>query len=266
MDLRLDGKRALVTGSTAGIGYAIAEGLAQEGAEVIVNGRSAERVVEAVGAINKTTGTRAIGIAADLGSADGVMRLVKEAGRVDILVNNVGVFAPVPFTDISDEAWQEIFDINVMSGVRLSRALVHGMVERKWGRIIFISSESGVQIPAEMVHYGVTKTAQLALSRGIAESVAGTGVTVNAVLPGPTRSEGVEEFVGKLAGNQGADVENFKRDFVKTMRPSSLIGRFAETKEVANLVVFLCGEGSAAITGASLSIRRRRGAEHCLTG
>jgi NAD(P)-dependent dehydrogenase (short-subunit alcohol dehydrogenase family) len=254
MDLRLDGKRALITGSTAGIGYAIAEGLAQEGAEVIVNGRSAERVVEAVGAINKATGTRAIGIAADLGSADGVMRLVKEAGRVDILVNNVGVFAPVPFTDISDEAWQEIFDINVMSGVRLSRALVRGMVERKWGRIIFISSESGVQIPAEMVHYGVTKTAQLALSRGIAESVAGTGITVNAVLPGPTRSEGVEEFVGKLADNQGADLADFKRDFVKTMRPSSLIGRFAETKEVANLVVFLCGEGSAAITGASLRV------------
>ena len=254
MDLRLDGKRALVTGSTAGIGYAIAEGLAQEGAEVIVNGRSAERVVEAVGAINHTTSTRAIGIAADLGSADGVTRLVKEVGRVDILVNNVGVFAPVPFTDISDEAWQEIFDINVMSGVRLSRALVHGMVERKWGRIIFISSESGVQIPAEMVHYGVTKTAQLALSRGIAESVAGTGVTVNAVLPGPTRSEGVEEFVGKLADNQGADLADFKRDFVKTMRPSSLIGRFAETKEVANLVVFLCGEGSAAITGASLRV------------
>ena len=254
MDLRLDGKRALVTGSTAGIGYAIAEGLAQEGAEVIVNGRSAERVVEAVGAINHTTSTRAIGIAADLGSADGVTRLVKEVGRVDILVNNVGVFAPVPFTDISDEAWQEIFDINVMSGVRLSRALVHGMVERKWGRIIFISSESGVQIPAEMVHYGVTKTAQLALSRGIAESVAGTGVTVNAVLPGPTRSEGVEQFVGKLADNQGADLADFKRDFVKTMRPSSLIGRFAETKEVANLVVFLCGEGSAAITGASLRV------------
>ena len=138
----------------------------------------------------------------------------------------------------------------------MSRALVHGMVERKWGRIIFISSECGVQIPAEMVHYGVTKTAQLALSRGIAESVAGTGVTVNAVLPGPTRSEGVEEFVGKLADNQGADLADFKRDFVKTMRPSSLIGRFAETKEVANLVVFLCGEGSAAITGASLRVDR----------
>ena len=188
MDLCLDGKRALVTGSTAGIGYAIAEGLAQEGADVIVNGRSAERVAEAAGALNNATRTRAIGIAADLGSADGVMRLVNEAGRVDILVNNVGIFAPVPFTDISDDAWHEIFDINVMSGVRLSRALVPGMVKRGWGRIIFISSESGVQTPAEMVHYGVTKTAQLALSRGIAKSVAGTGVTANAVLPGPTRS------------------------------------------------------------------------------
>ncbi len=181
MDLRLDGKRALVTGSTAGIGYAIAEGLAQEGAKVIVNGRSADRVAEAASALNNATGNRTIGIAADLRSADGVMRLVSEAGRVDILVNNVGIFAPVPFTDISDEAWQEIFDINVMSGVRLSRALVPRMVERGWGRIIFISSESGVQIPAEMVHYGVTKTAQVALARGIAETVAGTGVTVNSV-------------------------------------------------------------------------------------
>src|SRR5262249_38297039 len=167
MDLRLDGKRALVTGSTAGIGYAIAEGLAQEGAEVIVNGRSADRVAETVGALKNATGNRTIGIAADLKSADGVMRLGSEASRVGILVNNVGIFAPIPFTDISDEAWLEIFDINV-----------------RWGRIIFISSESGVQIPAEMVHYGVTKTAQLALSRGIAESVAGTGVTANAVLPG----------------------------------------------------------------------------------
>ena len=254
MDLRLDGKRALVTGSTAGIGYAIAEGLAQEGAEVIVNGRNAERVAQASEALGKTTGGGVIGIAADLGSADGVAMLVKKAGKVDILINNVGVFAPIPFTDISDRAWQEIFDINVMSGVRLSRALVPAMVERGWGRIIFISSESGVQTPAEMVHYGVTKTAQLALSRGIAESVAGTGVTSNAVLPGPTRSEGVEDFVAKLADDQRVDPESFKRDFVKTMRPSSLIGRFAETEEVANLVVFLCGEGSSAITGASLRV------------
>jgi len=254
MDLRLNGKRALVTGSTAGIGYAIAEGLAQEGAEVIVNGRNAERVAKVTADLIHATDTKAIGIAADLGSAEGVERLVNEAGRVDILVNNVGIFTPVPFTEISDDAWHEIFNINVMSGVRLSRALVRGMVGRGWGRIVFISSESGVQIPAEMVHYGVTKTAQLALSRGIAESVAGTGVTVNAVLPGPTRSEGVEEFVDKLASDHGVDLESFKRDFVRTMRPSSLIGRFAEPKEVANLVVFLCGEGSSAITGTSLRV------------
>ena len=254
MDLRLDDKRALVTGSTAGIGFAIAKGLAQEGAEVIVNGRGEKRVGEAVEAIRSETGGKAVGIAADLGTAAGAAQLLKQAGRVDILVNNVGIFAPVPFTEISDEAWQEIFDINVMSGVRVSRALIPAMVERGWGRIIFVSSESGLQIPQEMVHYGVTKTAQLALSRGIAESVAGTGVTSNAVLPGPTRSEGVVEFVEKLADDQGADQEAFEREFVKTMRPSSLIGRFAETEEVANLVVFLCGEGSSAITGASLRV------------
>ncbi len=253
MDLRLDGKRALVTGSTAGIGFAIAEGLAREGAEVIVNGRGEERVAAAVQAIAQD-GRRAVGIAADLGTAEGTSYLVAQAGKVDILVNNVGIFAPVPFVEITDADWQEIFDVNVMSGVRLSRALLPGMVARHWGRIIFISSEFGVQTPKEMVHYGVTKTAQLALSRGIAESVAGTGVTVNAVLPGPTRSEGVVEFVGKLAADHNVDHATFEKDFVKTMRPSSLIGRFAEIEEVANLVVFLCGEGSSAITGASMRV------------
>ena len=173
MDLRLDGKRAL-TGSTVGIGSAIAEGLAREGAEVIVNGRSEERVAEAVQALAQD-GRRAVGLAADLGTAAGAASLVEAAGKVDILVNNVGIFAPVPFVEITDAQWQEIFDVNVMSGVRLSRALLPGMLARDWGRIIFISSESGVQTPQEMVHYGVTKTAQLALSRGIAESVAGPG-------------------------------------------------------------------------------------------
>ncbi len=254
MDLRLDGKRALVTGSTAGIGFAIAKGLAQEGAEVIVNGRTAGRVTEAVETLNAETGGKATGAVADLGSADGAAKLLEEAGHVDILVNNVGIFAPVPFTEISDDAWQEIFDVNVMSGVRLSRALVPHMVKRGWGRIIFISSESGIQTPQEMVHYGVTKTAQLALSRGIAESVAGTGVTANAVLPGPTRSEGVVDFMEKLADTQDVDRETFVRDFAKTIRPSTLIGRLAEAEEVANLVVFLCGEGSSAITGASLRV------------
>ena len=254
MDLRLDGKRALVTGSTAGIGYAVAKGLAQEGAAVIVNGRKPERVAKAAESIAEATGAKVSGIAADLGTAEGASHLAQEAGRVDILVNNVGIFEPVPFTEISDAAWQEIFEVNVMSGVRLSRALLPAMVERGWGRIVFISSESGIQTPQEMVHYGVTKTAQLALSRGIAESVAGTGVTANAVLPGPTRSEGVVDFVEKIASDQGVEQASFERDFVKTMRPSSLIGRFAETEEVANLVVFLCGEGSSAITGASLRV------------
>jgi NAD(P)-dependent dehydrogenase (short-subunit alcohol dehydrogenase family) len=254
MDLRLDGKRALVTGSTAGIGFAIAKGLAQEGAEVIVNGRRQQRVADAVEAIKKETGGKVTGAAADLGTAEGATQVVKEVGRVDILVNNVGIFAPVPFAEISDDAWQEIFDVNVMSGVRLSRALVPGMVERGWGRVIFISSESGVQTPQEMVHYGVTKTAQLALSRGIAESVAGTGVTSNAVLPGPTRSEGVVEFMQKIVETQDVDRESFERDFAKNIRPSTLIGRLAEAEEVANLVVFLCGEGSSAITGDSLRV------------
>ena len=209
MDLKLRGKRALVTGSTAGIGFAIASGLAREGAEVIVNGRSEQRTAEAVERIAAEGGTKVTGIAADLGTAGGAARMAEQAGEVDILVNNVGIFEPVPFLEIDDQAWLRIFEINVMSGVRLSRALLPGMVERGFGRIMFISSESGVQIPAEMVHYGVTKTAQLALSRGIAESVAGTGVTVNAVLPGPTRSEGVVDFVEKLATDQGTDVAKF---------------------------------------------------------
>jgi NAD(P)-dependent dehydrogenase (short-subunit alcohol dehydrogenase family) len=254
MDLKLHGKRALVTGSTAGIGFAIANGLAREGAEVIVNGRYEKRLAEALERISSEGGSRVVGIAADLGSAEGVARLAEQAGRVDILVNNVGIFEPVPFLEIDDRAWLHIFEVNVMSGARLSRALLPSMVERGFGRIIFISSESGVQIPAEMVHYGVTKTAQLALSRGIAETVAGTGVTVNAVLPGPTRSDGVVEFLDTLAREQGADAAAMEQSFVRTMRPSSLIGRFAEPEEVANLVVFLAGEGASAITGAALRV------------
>ena len=265
MDLQLDGKRALVTGSTAGIGYAIAEGLAQEGAEVIVNGRNAKRVSQAADALKNAAGTGAIGIAADLGAADGVMRLVSAAGKIDILVNNVGIFAPIPFTDISDDAWQEIFDINVMSGVRLSRALVPGMVERGWGRIIFISSESGVQTPAEMVHYGVTKTAQLALSRGIAESVAGTGVTVNAVLPGPTRSEGVEEFVAKLADDQRADRESFKRDFVQEHAPFLPHWPFRGDERSGESGGIPLRRRIVRYYRRLAQSRWRRGAEYCLT-
>lgn len=254
MDLKLRGKRALITGSTAGIGFAIARGLARERAEVIVNGRTEEKVAEAVRRITSEMGSNATGIAADLSSAEGVNRLLERVGRIDILINNVGIFEPVPFGEISDQDWFRFFELNVMSGVRLSRALLPGMLRRNWGRIIFISSESGVQIPAEMVHYGVTKTAQLALSRGIAESVAGSGVTVNAVLPGPTRSDGVVDFLGKVAAEHNADQAAVEAEFLRTMRPSSLVRRFAEPEEVANLVVFLAGEGSSATTGAALRV------------
>jgi NAD(P)-dependent dehydrogenase (short-subunit alcohol dehydrogenase family) len=254
MDLKLRGKRALITGSTAGIGFAIARGLARERAEVIVNGRTEEKVAEAVRRITSEMGSNATGIAADLSGAEGVNQLLERAGRIDILINNVGIFEPVPFVEISDQDWFRFFELNVMSGVRLSRALLPGMLRRNWGRIIFISSESGVQIPAEMVHYGVTKTAQLALSRGIAESVAGSGVTVNAVLPGPTRSDGVVDFLGKVAAEHNADQAAVEAEFLRTMRPSSLVRRFAEPEEVANLVVFLAGEGSSATTGAALRV------------
>jgi NAD(P)-dependent dehydrogenase (short-subunit alcohol dehydrogenase family) len=243
MDLKLRGKRALVTGSTAGIGFAIARGLARERAEVIVNGRTERKVAEAVQRISSEVGSHARGIAADLSSAEGVMRLVAEAGRIDILVNNVGIFEPIPFLEINDQDWFRIFEVNVMSGVRLTREFLPHMLKRNFGRVIFISSESGLQIPPEMVHYGVTKTAQLALSRGIAESVAGTGVTVNAVLPGPTRSEGAVDFLSKVAAEHKTDIAAVEEEFIRTMRPSSLIRRLAEPDEVANLVVFLCGEG-----------------------
>jgi hypothetical protein len=254
MDLKLRGKRALVTGSTAGIGFAIARGLARERAEVVINGRTEDKVAEAVRRITSEMGSSATGIAADLSSAEGVNRLLERAGRIDILVNNVGIFEPEPFLEISDQDWFRFFELNVMSGVRLSRALLPSMLRRNWGRIIFISSESAVQIPAEMVHYGLTKTAQLALSRGIAESVVGTGVTVNAVLPGPTKSDGVVDFLAKVAAEHKTEQTEVEAEFLRTMRPSSLIRRFAEPDEVANLVVFLAGEGSSAITGAALRV------------
>jgi NAD(P)-dependent dehydrogenase (short-subunit alcohol dehydrogenase family) len=249
MDLQLNGKTALVTGSTAGIGLAIAQALAKEGAAVIVNGRTEERVRAAM----KTSGA-AHGIAADLATEAGAQKLIAEFGQVDILVNNLGIFEPKPFAEITDDDWRRFFEVNVLSGVRLSSHYIGAMKERNWGRIVFISSESALQIPPEMIHYGMTKTAQLAISRGLAETTAGTGVTVNAVLPGPTASEGVTEFVQQLAKGQGTDVAAVEREFFRDVRPSSLIKRFATPAEVAALVAFVCSPLAAAINGAALRV------------
>jgi NAD(P)-dependent dehydrogenase (short-subunit alcohol dehydrogenase family) len=251
MDFNLTNKLALVSGSTKGIGYAIAAGLAREGARVIVNGRSQASVDEALAKLRaQLPDARAEGFVGDLSDPKAVETLIAQHPAVDVLVNNLGIFDPKPFEDIPDEDWQRFFDTNVMSGVRLSRAYLPKMKQKNWGRIIFISSESGVQIPVEMIHYGVTKTAQLGLSRGLAESCAGTGVTVNAVLPGPTHSEGVDEFVTKLSG--GKSFEEFEKTFFETARPSSLLKRFTTPEEVANMVVYVCSEASSATNGAAL--------------
>jgi NAD(P)-dependent dehydrogenase (short-subunit alcohol dehydrogenase family) len=254
MDLKLRGKRALVTGSSQGIGYAIALGLAREGTDVVINGRSDAKVEAAIEKIAGETKASVSGITADVGTAEGVSKLLKELGSVDILVNNTGMYAPTPFLEIDDAEWLRYFEVNVMSGVRLSRALLPAMLKKKWGRIIFVSSESGIQTPPEMVHYGMTKTAQLAISRGIAESIPGSGVTVNAVLPGPTRSEGVADFMETLAQQRGTDVKTFEPEFIQTLRPSSLLKRLITGEEVANLVVYLCGEPASATTGAALRV------------
>jgi NAD(P)-dependent dehydrogenase (short-subunit alcohol dehydrogenase family) len=257
MDLQLIGKRALVTGSTAGIGLATAAGLHREGASVIVNGRNPQRVEAAVGRIKSlpTIGTPDVtGIAADLGTAEGVAELVRQLPEVDILVNNVGIFEPKPFEAIPDEDWLRFFQVNVMSGVRLTRHYLPGMKTRNWGRVVFISSESAVQIPAEMIHYGMTKTAQLAIARGVAETTAGTAVTVNSVLPGPTESEGVGTFVSDMAKQQGVGKTEFEAEFFKSARPSSLLKRFATVDEVANLIVYVCSPLASATNGAALRV------------
>src|SRR5579863_2173856 len=248
MNLQLEGKRALVTGSTAGIGFAIAEALANEGASVIVNGRTQKRVDDALVKLKGNVE----GIAADLGTAEGAAAVARRYPEVDILVNNLGIFEVMPFEKIDDDDWLRFFEINVLSGVRMSRQYLPGMKQRNWGRIIFISSESGVQIPTEMIHYGMTKTAQLAVSRGLAELCAGTGVTVNAVLPGPTRSDGVDEFVNQMSG--GKPFAEFEKEFFASIRPSSLLKRFATTEEVANLVVYICSALSSATNGAALRV------------
>lgn len=255
MDLRLRGKRAVVSGSTAGIGLAIAEALAREGASVVVNGREASRVDAAVLAVRKAVpGAEVLGVAADLGRADGCEELVKAAPDADVLVNNVGIFEPKAFGDISDGDWLRFFEVNVLSGVRLSRAYLPGMLARNWGRILFISSESALQIPAEMIHYGTTKTAQLAVARGLAETTKGTAVTVNAILPGPTKSEGVGGFVAALAAQQKKTVEAVEKEFFDHARPSSLLQRFLAPEEVAALVTFVASGAASGINGAALRV------------
>jgi len=255
MNIDLTGRKAVVSGSTGGIGRAIAEGLAGAGAGVVVNGRGEDRVARAVGDMRAALPNGDItGIAADLATAEGVAAFVERALDADILVNNLGTAFPRPFADITDADWLNLFQINVMSGVRLTRHYLPAMVKRGWGRVVFISSESGVNIPKEMIDYGMTKTAQLAISRGLAESVAGSGVTVNAVLPGPTRSEGLERWFRPAADARGVDLAVVEKEFIDAMRPTSLIQRFASTQEVANMVVYVCSEQASATTGAALRV------------
>ena len=255
MDLGLHSKRALVTGSTAGIGFAAAEALAREGAHVIINGRTRARVDEALARLRSAVpNAKAEGIDADVSGAAGCARLISAFPEVDVLVNNMGIFEPKPFAEIPDSDWLRFFETNVLSGIRLSRHYVQGMRTRNWGRIVFVSSESGVQIPTEMIHYGVTKTAQIAVARGLAETLAGTNVTVNSVLPGPTASEGVGGFVQQLATASGKDAATVEREFFSTARPTSVIQRFATTDEVAALITYLCSAQASATTGAAMRV------------
>jgi NAD(P)-dependent dehydrogenase (short-subunit alcohol dehydrogenase family) len=252
MNIDLSGKTALVTGSTSGIGHAIAKGLAAAGARVVVNGRNPAKVDAAVSAIASKVDLDVQGVVADVSTAAGCEKLVAYLPETDILINNAGIFEPKGFLDIPDEDWSRFFDVNVMSGVRLSRAYLPGMLRRNWGRIVFISSESALNIPKEMIHYGMTKTAQLAVARGLAEMTRGTAVTVNSVLPGPTMSEGVETFVKDLAKQQGQSVEEAASQFVKQFRPTSLLQRFASVEEIANMVVYISSKEASATNGAAL--------------
>ena len=253
MNIDLKGKTALVTGSTSGIGHAIAKGLAVAGANVVVNGRTQGKVDAAVAAIaNAAPGGKIAGVAADVSTAAGCQTLAETLPDVDILINNAGIFEPKGFFDIPDDDWSRFFEVNVMSGVRLARAYMPGMLKRNWGRIVFISSESALNIPAEMIHYGTTKTAQLAVSRGLAEMTRGTAVTVNSVLPGPTMSEGVETFVKGLAKQNGQSVDEAASQFVKQFRPTSLLQRFATVEEIANMVVYISSKEASATNGAAL--------------
>lgn len=255
MIIDLTGKTAIVTGSTKGIGLAIATGLARAGARTVVNGRSESSLAQAVDRIHADVpDADLVAVAADVTTVDGVAQMVAAVPSSDIVVNNVGIFDPVPFFDIDDDEWLRFFNVNVMSGIRMSRAYLPGMIEKNWGRVVFISSESALQIPPEMMHYGLTKTAQLALSRGLAEMCAGTAVTVNSILPGPTASEGVTEFVAKMSPDDPRTPEEQTDAFVREHRSTQLLRRAATTEEVANMVVYVCSPQASATTGAALSV------------
>ncbi|KQU81096.1 MULTISPECIES: SDR family NAD(P)-dependent oxidoreductase [unclassified Rhizobacter] len=255
MKIELTGRKALVTGSTAGIGRAIAEGLARAGASVVINGRTEERVQAAIKELRSLLPTAEfVGVAADVSTAEGSAYLAAQVKDVDILVNNAGTAYPKGFFEQNDADWLDLYQLNVMSGVRASRFYMPGMMQRGWGRVVFISSESAIAVPKEMIDYGVTKTAQLALSRGLAELAKGTGVTVNAVLPGPTRSEIMGNWMKSAAKEQGITQHEAEQNFLDTTRPSTLINRFATTEEVANLVVYVCSAQSSGTTGSSLRV------------
>ncbi|MCQ6260387.1 SDR family oxidoreductase [Alcanivorax sp. MM125-6] len=255
MRIDLSGKKAVVSGSTAGIGFGIAEGLARAGADVVITGRTAERVNDATARLQKAVPEASVaGVAADLGTADGCRTLIDAHPEADILVNNVGTFQPTPFFEIPDEDWENFFQVNVMSAVRLSRHYARGMKERDWGRVLFLSSESALNIPTEMVHYGMTKTAVQSISRGLAKVLSGTRVTVNAILPGPTRSEGVGKMLKQMAEEQGVSEQEVEKRFVQENRPSSIIQRVADVEEVANMAVYLASPQASATTGAALRV------------
>jgi len=255
LDLKLTGKTALVTGSTAGIGFGIARRLLREGASVVINGRTEARINSALDQLRQAIPDCTVqGCVADFADADAVQHLLDEHDSIDILINNVGIFAPKPFAEITDEEWLHFFEVNVLSGVRLSRHYLPRMLDQNWGRIIFISSESGIQIPVEMVHYGTTKTAQLGVSRGLAQQTAGTNVTVNTVIPGSTRSEGSEKFISDLAQDRGLSKEDVEREFFEKIRPTSLLERFATIDEVATFVTYLASPLAAANNGAALRV------------
>lgn len=255
MDLQLIGKIAFISGSTQGIGFAIAKQLLQEGTTVIINGRKKEGVDAAVEKLKREVPSAEIsGIAADFGNVDEVNELLAQLPEVDILINNAGIFEPKAFENIPDEDWFRFFEINVLSGIRLSRFLFPKMLANNWGRIIFITSESAVNIPEEMIHYGMTKTALHAVSRGLAELTKSSAVTVNTIMPGPTASEGMLEFIKQLSDAKGITPQQAEEDFFKTVRPSSLIQRFAEVDEVANLVTYISSPLSSATNGSALRV------------